>query len=361
MPLTRCQNLAIGLGAVVLLTLTGIAAAFLTSNPSGAQRVPALDGVALEGWRNDEVALAWEQPGNVEPRYFFLNVRTGERTPLPTLPPLPQDKKPRGDSSRESYARSFPKLSPDGQWLLYKETRSWSWMDSAGNLGYRWRLVRLTDGTSRLWPSDGSFQRSPHPELDNHNDFTQHTLWLPDSQGWAELEEFQSGPCSLTSYPVSSLAPRPLPPPTPLPNSRFQELLPTGQGLFTPRASNPGRIALQLLPLAPGSPPEERLSLPIPGGAANYGFVDADSTRLLVMVDTEVQGLSRWLATVRQLGVPQISALWRVPRSGARPQCLLKFGREIGQLGFARDKKQLYYWPRRQRADEATRAYVVPL
>ena len=87
MPLTRCQNLAIGLGAVVLLTLTGIAAAFLTSNPSGAQRVPALDGVALEGWRNDEVALAWEQPGNVEPRYFFLNVRTGERTPLPTLPP----------------------------------------------------------------------------------------------------------------------------------------------------------------------------------------------------------------------------------------------------------------------------------
>jgi hypothetical protein len=374
MPLSRRQKIVLGLVVLALTATTGALIQGLSSSPPG-QRVPALDGVAVVGWRNETVALVWEQPGDGEVVYFFVNVHTGERTALPPLPPLPKGES-RDSGVQERYERSGPELSPDGQWLLYKETHDWVRRDSMGD-AYRWRLVHLTNGTARLWPPDGTFHRTPHPEQDNQtkvplmgapHDAALKTAWFPNSQGWAEFEERDGKSCSLTYYPVSSLTPSALPGPASLDGYTYRELLPSGQGVFLPsqinppELQNPRGINLRLLPLLPGSPPEERLSLPVPQGTDIYGFIDADKTTLLVLTDTMTKGLSRWLSTLLQLDMPPPrSALWRLPKNGSAPQCVREFGVDVGQLILAPGGKRLYYWPRRQRRDDAEPAYAIDL
>jgi hypothetical protein len=99
----------------------------------------------------------------------------------------------------------------------------------------------------------------------------------------------------------------------------------------------------------------------MPRSTWSYQLVSTDGPTLLVETEADVQGLSRWLARLRRIPHPQTTELWRVPKSGQAPQCVLTLGVSVERWALSRDKRQLYYWPKRAQAEEPEQAFVVPI
>lgn len=335
MPLSRRQNLTIGLGMLVLFTLTGAATYQLTRPKSVGQPVPVLNNMQVRSWLSDDVAFV--QQTSAPPDCFIANLHTGTLSPLPTPPPLPREKR-RGNGYTEGYVRSERGISPDGKWLLYEESQVWGWNDSGGPLGTRWRLLSTSEGTSRFWPADGSFIPALNKFMEERVQ-TRALRWLPDSSGWMEFEQRGSGECSLQRYDLAAQAPRALPPPALKPGSELTQLLPNGQMLFAHQTE------LELVPLLPGAPPAAHHKLALPPSIDTYSFLAYTPEALLVSsyYTVERKGLVRWIASHLRVE-DEFCEVWRIPLRGGAPQKLAILAHDAHNFRLTHDQKRLLYW-----------------
>lgn len=349
MGLSHRQNLTMGLGMLVLFTLTGAATYQLTRPKSIGQPVPVLNDMQVCAWLSDDVAFV--QHTSEPPDVLIANLHTGTLSRLPTPPPVPHETR-RGDGYTENYMRSERGISPDGKWLLYQESHVWGWEDSGGPLGTRWRLLRTSDGTSRFWPADGSF--IPVPNQSRYGQMQARVLrWLPDNSGWVEFKQLSSGECSLQHYDLPSQAPRALKAPSLKPGFSLRQFLPNGQAVFAHQTE------FELVPLFPGAPPGAHHKLALPPDRGSYSFLAYTPEALLVSsyYTIERKGLVRWIASRLRME-DGFCAIWRIPLRGGAPQKLTTLPHDAHNFTLTHDQKRLLYW---EPNGEAIGAYALAL
>ena len=200
----------IGVGAALLLTLGWRISEPLRTDPNfKTLRLPALDRLEVQSWLDEHRVIAgprtepycsdlYDRRENLFVDVFDpckttgaaplrnVDLESGTSTPLPEPPPLPID------SGKVQYVRSWPRVSPNGRWILYMEQRlegRLGDLDRTPKRTERWRLIPADGSQARTIPADGSFQpmRRARPlrqdeELGLQHGF--HVAWQPDSLGW---------------------------------------------------------------------------------------------------------------------------------------------------------------------------------
>ncbi len=178
MRLTRRQYIATSLGVLQLLGLAGFVAYSRLPSPKSlrqplsSQRISELDDRKIFGWLGNN-QLITGIPGDPLLNGIdsgrasdIFNLITHTNRPLPSLPTL---------GSEEESNRSDPYPSPDGKWILYKESS----YTKDKIIFRRWHLVHPDGSGTRLIPfPTQSDKLSPR--------------WLTDSSGWVGIGSTQN-------------------------------------------------------------------------------------------------------------------------------------------------------------------------
>ena len=169
---TRRNTLTLGLSALAFSTV--FTALARSSRPSSRlQLLPQLAKYDVLGWLGSDALLVIPDgsPDRATDAAIF-RLQTHAFHPLPPLPELPP------------FTASEPVPSPDGNWVLYKESEGGG-PENATPYGTRWRLMRVDGGETRLFPSDGSFRPTPN-EVGYPLPYA---YWLPDCSGWISVAD----------------------------------------------------------------------------------------------------------------------------------------------------------------------------
>ncbi|WP_395094345.1 TolB family protein [Armatimonas sp.] len=170
--------------------------------PSGLRPLPEIEDYWQVQWLGSDALLLTPDPfaerlkeGKLKVCPTRFDLKTGKRTPLTFLPndaigPIP---------------------SPDGHWLLYKETRGGGTLQNAKPYKIRWRLVGVDGSKARLFPSDGSFRPTPNEigyPTDGHDAFAIVTLNKTGLSAWyARLLHRPENDAELWRFPLDGTRP----------------------------------------------------------------------------------------------------------------------------------------------------------
>ncbi|WP_309722638.1 hypothetical protein [Armatimonas sp.] len=304
MTLTRRNILTLGLGALALGAVL-MAVASSSHSFSRVQALPEIEDYWQARWLGSDALLLTPdlfderlKDGKLKLSPMHFDLATGKRTPLAFLPKDSID----------------PLPSPDGQWVLYKESRGGG-TGNAVPYGVRWRLVHTDGSETRFLPSDGSFQSVP----DEIGEPLPCAYWLPDSSGWISvthrgskynqtLERFRldapNGAPEILTFPGGNIK-----------SFNLEDISPDGRLVFTDYVE----YTLQLCAPVSGSVPTAPFRIIPPfGGLSQF---TSDGNAALALFNVHKTGLTAWFADLFHRPLDTVE-LRRIPFSGAPPTAL---------------------------------------
>jgi hypothetical protein len=309
MPNTRRTTLSRGLGLLLGLWALALVAALCNGFPQSRTKVetlPGLENYQTESWLGNEALLVTPIKG-AQPRALLrYDLRTHAIRPLP--------------SPQRVTTNSRFLVSPDGHWILYRDTQS---KETKGPYAVRWRVERVDRPEKRLFPANGSFRALPS-EVEFPNPIA---CWLPDSRGWLgsstatkkqlTLEKFVLTAASLQSetltMPSSPFPAHPLP----------CAVTPDGELVFVDYDNH----VLALHNLRSGA--RHKIALTVPHGEVDDSITDG--RQILATVDTPKTGPSAWMAALLRRS-PVDTDLWRFSFTGQPPVLLGRIPDSISGL-----------------------------
>ena len=330
---TRRNTLTLGLSALAFSTV--FTALARSSRPSSRlQLLPQLAKYDVLGWLGSDALLVIPDgsPDRATDAAIF-RLQTHAFHPLPPLPELPP------------FTASEPVPSPDGNWVLYKESEGGG-PENLKPYATRWRLMRTDGGETRLFPSDGSFRPTPN-EVGYPLPYA---YWLPDSSGWISVTDTdRAHHQQLERFRLDALDGAPerlLFSGSNINHLNLEDITPDGRLVFT----NYAEYTLRLCAPVSGSVPTAPFRIIPPFGGLNQFTCDGNAA--LALFNVHKTGLSAWFADLFHQPVDTVD-LRRIPFNGAPPTTIAANLPITTHFNTSPDQKHVLI-----RADQL---YVVPL